>query len=696
MNAKKIMGAVLVALLAAALFVGAGAADDKGTYFVYQKEATGIEAGVWLNGAATVQVKDAGSSKVNIIPGENFVPGTYKYNGNSAYFTYPTASYAATGKLEDAMYIVANGGKVYNESGLAIDIAATAKNFATLTHFLVTYPDGTVVNESGNPWDDYTTDFIEQKGVFKIQAIFPASAFIDGTPNDLLLDKAFFSFTSVGADDATISAATSTVYGGEAVEVTVAGTPGYLYNLSVEGLTIAENQFVKVNKESGVKYNISMPNTGKATFTIVVNTSVEEATIKLEYNSEPVKKNGEITIKVAAPVVTAALEADSYYLGETIKVTGTSTSNADLTFAIKGTNLKEQAITLDGYKAGKTWEGELDTQELQDTLGKKLDVGTYTIIVKQSDDVVAALPVALKQPFISLTSAPEVVVQGTDAKFVGIAEAATEVYYYVFGTNYFIAKKVGATDFDENQFTFTIKDDVTKNMSAGQYFAVIQHPMYNKQFNIAPEWKDEKLTGAILLNTTADATKGTVLFNVTDRQTANAAQALCDALDSQNIDDMYVKYAFIVAGKDQSFVVNEIPTEVVKGDKFTVSGTSTANKGDYVTVEMISTAFAAVPKETVGSASFITLSTKVAEDGTWEVTFDTSDLNVDEYSVKVACKDTTWKTVTVNVVEGADEPVDPEQPEQPEQPTEPTTPGFGALAALAGLGAVAVLLLRRE
>ena len=37
MNAKKIMGAVLVALLAAALFVGAGAADDKGSYFVYQE-----------------------------------------------------------------------------------------------------------------------------------------------------------------------------------------------------------------------------------------------------------------------------------------------------------------------------------------------------------------------------------------------------------------------------------------------------------------------------------------------------------------------------------------------------------------------------------------------------------------------------------------------------------------------------------
>ncbi|HJJ64427.1 MAG TPA: PGF-CTERM sorting domain-containing protein, partial [Methanocorpusculum sp.] len=85
-----------------------------------------------------------------------------------------------------------------------------------------------------------------------------------------------------------------------------------------------------------------------------------------------------------------------------------------------------------------------------------------------------------------------------------------------------------------------------------------------------------------------------------------------------------------------------------------------------------------------------------------EVTFDTSDLNVDEYSLKVACGTETWKNVEINVVEAADEPVTPptDEPGQDEpgqdEPVAPETPGFGALAALAGLGAVAVLLLRRE
>ncbi|HJJ71942.1 MAG TPA: PGF-CTERM sorting domain-containing protein, partial [Methanocorpusculum sp.] len=215
----------------------------------------------------------------------------------------------------------------------------------------------------------------------------------------------------------------------------------------------------------------------------------------------------------------------------------------------------------------------------------------------------------------------------------------------------------------------------------------------------------------IVLNETANvyvSEDNTVLFNVSKRQTANAAQALCDALDSQNIDDMYVKASFFVVGKDESFTISEIPTTIAQGETLTISGVSTANADGTVTVEMISTAFAAVPKETVGSAAFIAVSTKVAEDGTWEITMDTSDLNVDEYSLKVAVtpanggETETWKNVNINVVEAADEPVTPptDEPGQDEpgqdEPVAPETPGFGALAALAGLGAVAVLLLRRE
>ena len=63
MNAKKIMGAVLVALLAAALFVGAGAAAipadvDGKTVFVNQKLDKVNYSGNWVGPAAPEAVAD--------------------------------------------------------------------------------------------------------------------------------------------------------------------------------------------------------------------------------------------------------------------------------------------------------------------------------------------------------------------------------------------------------------------------------------------------------------------------------------------------------------------------------------------------------------------------------------------------------------------------------------------------------------
>ena len=701
MNAKKIMGAVLVALLAAALFVGVASAAEYGPVSVYQTGQNTYE-GTWTNGAATVIVTADGV----VMPGNNFAPGTYKKGDNKLVVTYPTASYTADAKYDGIAYYVADGGKVYAGTNLKIvpTPVADGTNFARV---LVTYPNGTALNIT-NPFNG---GVIEETGTYKVQAIFN-SGLAEVTPFDLLADSLnSFSFTVVEKDDATIAGSVDTVYSGQTATITVEGTPGVKYNVVLDGVTIPEDQLLVLENvtQSGdekLNYTFQMPNTGKASFTAkIVGNDDDEGTIQLVLDGEELK-NQKVVIAVSAPVVTATLGAPSYFIGEDIKITGTSTSSIDadtFTFNISGTNLAEQTLTkeeTDKLK-GKEWEVVLG-------IPFKVDVGTYTIKIYQGDKVVKTLAVALKQPFISIVEAPEVVVQDTEVEFIINAEAAVGVKAYFFGTNYF--KAVPATLEDEdvaNEFTVTLTRAYTDAMSAGQYFAVFQHPMYDGKFNIMVA--DDK---KFYLNDAANAVKddgdantdSVALFNVTDRQTANAAQALCDALDTQNIDDMYVKYSFFVVGEDQSFTMSEIPSEIVKGDKLVISGVSTANADDTVTVEMISTAFAAVPKETVGSAAFIVVTTEVAKDGTWEVTLDTSDLNVDEYSLSVACDgaDKPWKNVNINVVEGADTPDTPDTPDvpdtpdTPDTPTEPETPGFGALAALAGLGAVAVLLLRRE
>ena len=304
-------------------------------------------------------------------------------------------------------------------------------------------------------------------------------------------------------------------------------------------------------------------------------------------------------------------------------------------------------------------------------------------------------------PFISVTEAPAVVVKNTDAVIKGTAEAANKIGVYIFGTNKFLYTNISTDDvkieLKDSLFTITIKKQFTNSIDAGQYFAVIQHPMYDGKLNV---WaQNTNITTAETKNSEL-VLPGEVLFDVNDRQKANAAEALCQAIDSENIDDMYVKLSFVVAGPQST--INPIPEQIAQGEKLTISGSTNLGKGEVVTVEMLSTAFAAVPKATVGSASFISLVTKTDENGNWEVTFDTSGLNVDEYTVTAAVGSLDATTAKINVVEAAPEQPDQpdvpgDEPEQPgDEPVAPETPGFGALAALAGLGAVAVLLLRRE
>ena len=705
MNAKKIMGAVLVALLAAALFVGAGAAATN-TAFVYEKTGDSTLEGTWTSGNAVVTINAAG----DVVSAVNFVPGTYKKGSTSLYIGYPTA--AITGVEGTGVYAYSFiGGNLYQNAD-AVVITNTSAAEAQPVELYVTFPNGTKANMSTANLMQMLNQTDKALGTYSVQAVFDANDFVPGTLASLLVSDAV-SFTVVEAGTATISAAATEILKSEPVILTITGQPGVIYNVTydVDAFNVSNKQlyFGTVYNPSGKEgFQFTMPNTGKVEFAVTAYKADSEEKITLDWGS----KSKSITINFKKGTLTAKTDAASYFIGDKVKVTGTTTAG-DLaaTYNLTGTNVKLIGESVGTVKYGndvvKTFEFEINTADLEKADGKKLDVGTYTVTIS-AGDAKATVSVVLKQPFVSIIEAPEVIVQGKDAKFLINAEATEEIAYYVFGTNYFnnatTSNNVKNDEGEpiENQFEFTLDgDDVTDDMDAGQYFMVVQHPMYDKKFNI------RSVGQSFYLNTTptgisAVVSENSFLFNVSDRQTANAAQALCDALDTQNIDDMYVKYSFFVVGEDQSFTISDIPTEVVKGDKIVISGVSTVNADAYVTAEMISTAFAAVPKETVGSAAFIAVTTQIAEDGTWEVTFDTSDLNVDEYSLKVACGEETWKTVTVNVVEGAetpdtpDTPDVPDTPDTPDTPTEPETPGFGALAALAGLGAVAVLLLRRE
>jgi PGF-CTERM protein len=698
MNAKKIMGAVLVALLAAALFVGAGAAvtteADGDIVFVNQMVSKTIYGGNWVgpNGAYTPADVPAASA-TEVYFGE---AGTYtaKVNDRTITLTVKAPELVIAGVV-DGKYTFIPGDFYQGNGEGVIYIQNPASNAVTYT----LYYNGEKQNNNAQITvpNDATT------GKKTIQAEFNAGAFVAGTtPEQLITAPVTFSVVD-GETAVAISAAATSVLKSDNIKLTVTGQPGIAYNVTFDygAFTVAKqigfNTFANINgtvvgadQKTGIQF--TMPAGGKATFNIKAVEAVAGDSEKITVQAVGGTKKASVTIEFKKGTISAKADAASYYVGDIVTITGTRTTGQISNLTIKGTNFVNETLmdynTVFAWEnSGKNFEFTLDTSKILDN-GKKLDVGTYTLTLNASGTK-ATVPLVLKQPFISIVEAPEVIVQDTEAEFIINAEAAAEIAYYIFGTNYFAYGKTENHPEDDEgeeiltQFVVELNETQTKGMDAGQYFAVFQHPMYDKELNI------EAVGTAIMLGEVT-------LFNVDVRQTANAAQALCDALDTQNIDDMYVKYSFFVVGEDESFTISDIPTEVAKGDKIVISGVDTANAGKTIQVEMISTAFAAVQKETVGSAAFIVVTTEVAKDGSWEITLDTSDLNVDEYSLSVAINSVEKKNVNVNVVEGADEPVNPEQPEQPEEPVAPATPGFGALAALAGLGAVAVLLLRRE
>ena len=742
MNAKKIMGAVLVALLAAALFVGAGAAavgaglGQGEVVFVYQQVQATQYSGAWTNAAGNTIEFVAVDTNGNVsIIGNDIVEGKYTQGSGSdeksIVVKYATGTVIGFGTItgSNVNYPVI-GASYYNlgtdNNGNALSsltLNVTSPNTITPTGIAVTGADKvTKVFEQMTDAEAYVAS---KEGTYELRVYYKlGNNFVGTAPTDVvnvILGKDVFTITIVEGADPTVTAVADTVVAGNTVDIVINGLPGATYTIEAKGFTIPAQAAGQTIATSGVQ----IPNTGKVTVTLTAGKDDGDYTIIVK----PKNVDGdqaEVELEIIEGDITAEADKDSYFIGQKVTLSGTSTSASNLYFYIEGTNVKLAQIDVNSVVASdNTWEQEITYKNLQDAVNaqglNKLDAGTYTIYVSSVDvttDVIPTIPltsygydeeilkpyttvsVALKQPFLTAELQTTVVAQDSKLVVTGTAESATEgLMVYIFGNNFFVNDTITVKKDSTYKYEYEVDAD---DMAAGQYFVVIQHPMYDKMFNLGPSQNDKY---TIILNTTGEVTETVAdptntLFKVNDRQTANAAQALCDALDTQNIDDIYVKATFIVAAPTAT--MNPVPSEVAKGTKLTVSGTTNMAPGEIITVEMLSTAFAAVPKESVNSASFIALTTKVQDDGTWEVTFDTTGLNIDEYTI-TATAGQFVSTAKVNVVEAADEPVTPVDPVDPvdpkpvdPQPTEPETPGFGALAALAGLGAVAVLLLRRE
>jgi PGF-CTERM protein len=361
-----------------------------------------------------------------------------------------------------------------------------------------------------------------------------------------------------------------------------------------------------------------------------------------------------------------------------------------------------------------TWSYKWQTANLN------IDAGTYTVYAvatpNNKDNLqnaqYATVSVIIRKPFVSATASQSVVAAGDKFHIVGNAQGKPSpgIMIWILGKNFDFITTTSVAD--DSTFDYEVSSGTTANMAAGQYFVVVQHPMYNNQFDVFPG------TGA-----NAGYVMGTFpvnpsrLFKIEGSgslQGSDAAEALVQAINNPSVDDTYTKLQFLV----------EVPTIRIDpvtqhsvGDKFTITGTTNLAVDDEIIVEVTSSSFQPTEKTQSGEFSGATGTVKVIKGtegfNTWSFPVDSSSFKPDEYIVKASGITVTASASTLfNVVAFTPTTVVTTKPTTPPTnvtvtttvttpppttvPPTTTTPGFGALVALAGLGAVAFLVVRRH
>nr|WP_321352540.1 hypothetical protein [uncultured Methanoregula sp.] len=255
------------------------------------------------------------------------------------------------------------------------------------------------------------------------------------------------------------------------------------------------------------------------------------------------------------------------------------------------------------------------------------------ILILISCSSIPAGALTISQSDSTLSSSPTIA-NGDTVYIKGIATGHPRngLQVWLVSNNYLKVSTIPVES--DNTFTYELKDTDTRNLAPGQYFVVVQHPMMNGQFDVTYDPGTGEVKNLQL------GTNGMTIFRMSGSgslQSPAAAQALIQAISSQNIDDTFTTYSFVIG--TPSISINTIGDRYV-GDQFTLAGTTNLAAGDSLQVEITSSSFAPTKKTSDGSFSGTTQTIKVVRgtgnQNTWSIPVDTSSYRPDEYLVKVS------------------------------------------------------------
>jgi hypothetical protein len=150
----------------------------------------------------------------------------------------------------------------------------------------------------------------------------------------------------------------------------------------------------------------------------------------------------------------------------------------------------------------------------------------------------------------------------------GATSSTGHMKWYIFGPNFKYADcnpRFPLGD-DGGTYGITHSRNFTYELSPGDYFIVYHHPGLNNRFDVLPE-NNLYFRGHVRELFNVD--DGRVLVDLGNLDARSAANALVEALDSVNNDDIYVMDTFTI---EDPLIRIRPPSELVVGDELVVEG----------------------------------------------------------------------------------------------------------------------------
>ncbi|MBR6447083.1 MAG: hypothetical protein IKT21_00210 [Methanomicrobium sp.] len=298
---------------------------------------------------------------------------------------------------------------------------------------------------------------------------------------------------------------------------------------------------------------------------------------------------------------------------------------------------------------------------------------------------------------IQPAGATDTYAKGDSVKITGTATGNPQqgLAFWVFGPNYWTRE---THQLQGTTYTYELTPSKTSDLSPGQYYCIVQHPMYNGKFDV-------DVSGDRVVSSDGES------FPISGSgklQGSAAAYALMRLLDSPNIDDTYTQSTFIIA---EPWIAFSNRAEYTAGNTIYISGTTNLAPGDTLIYDVQSSSFVPTAKTQSSEFSGSSGTTGVgygSPDNIWGFYLDTTNMKPDDYTVNVEKDDGSvaftgkFTLVAPSAVTQAPTqnptPSQQAQPSQPSQtqsptpmPTQSPLPVYAVLlAVVAAFGAVGV------